>query len=317
MKKDVELAIYGAAIGDAWGSAWEFRKEKPKSLGEALLLDPKATWTDDTVMTAALAKAISQLGGEEFDGLPESASEEMRMFGAEYPASYGGRFQLWLWSKDPKPYHSYGNGAPMRASPAGLAATSLAEAARYADAVTRVTHDHPDAMECARAVASLVFLAKEGKTKKKMAECLEKHHGGIFKKISSMDLESLHEAYAFDETAMGTAPQAIWCFLSSSSFDDCLARSLYVGGDSDTLAAIACSIAAPYYGDGQVGKHVIYLIANILPDGIYDAFRMFSERFLRYNPRRYEKAEPFQRQQRSELRPEHGEIHLRFERRSP
>lgn len=289
MRKRITLAIYGAAIGDVWGSRWEFDAHKPESLEKSLELRDGSSWTDDTVMTAALADAVIQWdatepkGGRDLSRLSDLAIREMRGYGRRYPTSYGCSFALWLASKDPKPYDSLGNGAAMRVSPAGLFASSLEEAIRIADALTRVTHNHPEGMDCARAVAALVFLAKEGKTKKEMREHLKESHKEIFEKVSEMNLEDLRRTYAFNETSMGTIPQAIWCFLSSKSFKDCLARSLYVGGDSDTLAAIACSIAAPFYGDSQAHPFARKAM-SALPSGIDACFAFFSDLFLRYNP---------------------------------
>ena len=289
MRKGITLAIYGAAIGDVWGSRWEFDSMKPKSLEEALQFRDGSSWTDDTIMTAALADAVIQWDASEPKGrrdlacLSTLAIREMRGYGRRYPASYGGSFALWLASKNPKPYNSLGNGAAMRISPAGLFASSLEEAIRIADSLTCVTHNHPEGMDCARAVAALIFLAKEGKSKKEMREYLKRNHKEIFSKISLMNLEDLHETYVFNETSMGTIPQAIWCFLYSKTFHACLARSLYVGGDSDTLAAISCSIAAPFYGDSQVSYYAKKVIET-LPSGIDACFAFFSDLFLRYNP---------------------------------
>ena len=289
MRKGITLAIYGAAIGDVWGSRWEFDAHKPESLDEALKLRDGSSWTDDTVMTAALADAIIQWDASEpkeernLSLLSDFAVREMRGYGRRYPASYGCSFALWLASKDPKPYDSLGNGAAMRISPAGLFASSLSEAVGMADALTSVTHNHPEGMDCARAVAALVFLAKGGKSKKEMREHLKRNHEEIFRKVSEMNLEGLHKTYMFDETSMGTVPQAIWCFLSSKSFSDCLERSLYIGGDSDTLAAVACSIAAPFYGDSQT-RQFARKAMSALPSGIDACFTFFSDLFLRYNP---------------------------------
>ncbi len=290
MRDDITLAIYGATIGDLWGSRWEFDPRKPKSLDEALELRVGSEWTDDTIMTAALAEAICEW--KHCENAPYSlsmtAQSRMREYGGRYNTSYGARFAMWLSSPDPKPYDSLGNGAAMRVSPAGLAAKTLEEAISLSDSVTCVTHNHPEGMECARAVAALVFLAKDGKTKDEMRKHLKDNHKEIFSMISGMSLEGLHESYSFTETSIGTVPQAIWCFLSSDSFEDCLARSIYVGGDSDTLAAISCSIAAAFYGDSQTYKFVRKAIAR-MPSGIDASLMFFSHWFLRYNPKQDEK----------------------------
>jgi len=280
MEKKTSLALYGALIGDYYGSYWEFLFDKPKSKEDALRLRPKGHfYTDDTFMTLAVAKAVHS-SGNAHDNLSEKAIECMREIGNRHWGSYGGSFAKWLRDPHPHPYYSWGNGASMRVSAAGLDAKSQFQASSLSYLVTSVTHDHPWGIYYADVVANLIFIAKgvEDGSKKAMISYLKKEHGALFHRIEGFDLERLHDSYAFNETSHDTVPQAIWCFLSSESFEDCLARSLYIGGDSDTLAAIACSIAAPFYGDAQVRPFVSKLPA--LPADLKKILKVFSKKHL-------------------------------------
>lgn len=275
MKENIKLAIYGASIGDYYGSYWEFLTDKPKSLKDALTLrQGKHKYTDDTLMTCAIAKAMMDEGD-----LSANAVKEMRFIGKKYPSSYGGSFGVWLNSKNPAPYYSWGNGAAMRVSPAPLAARTMQEALVRCERVTTVTHDHPYAVFWASVVSALIFKAKNTNEMSDMIYEALTWDRDLFDKFPlHSGLRTLHRDYAFTESSQGTVPQAIYCFLSSSSFEDCLARSLYVGGDSDTLAAIACSIAAPFYGDEQVEPFLGTLPK--LPNELDNILKVFSETYL-------------------------------------
>ena len=276
--KTTKLSLYGAIIGDFYGSYWEFKSDKPKNLDDALVLRSNCTFTDDTLMTLAIANAICRYRG--VGTLKNYAIEDMRALGNRFNASYGCSFARWLASDDPRPYDSWGNGAPMRVSPAGLAAKSLADAAFRANQVTVVTHNHPFGMIWARIVAELVYLAKIGATKGELIHHLKTKHLKEYKDIFSKenDIEELHDWYEFTEASQDTAPQALRCFFESSSFADCLAKSLYIGGDSDTLSAISCSVAAPFYGDDEV-KPFIKKLPQIHPN-LQDILDSFQKRFL-------------------------------------
>ena len=268
------MALYGALIGDYYGSYWEFLPKKPESYDDALSIRKKQHfYTDDTFMTLAIANAFMQKGD-----LSENAVKQMRNIGNAHWGSYGGSFARWLRLDNPQPYYSWGNGGSMRVSSAGLIAESVDEAIKNADAVTKVTHDHPYGLYFAEVTAALVYLAKTTDDKHVFAEYLTKEHKSLWRYVNNMSLGQLHKEYTFNETSQDTVPQAIYCFLSSQSFEDCLARCLYIGGDSDTLAAIACSIAAPFYGDGEVRKFVSRLPK--LPKDLKRIMKVFTKNHL-------------------------------------
>lgn len=265
--KQTKNSIYGAFIGDYYGSYWEFLLDKPIDLEDSLdLRKGKCSYTDDTLMTIAIASAV--LKSKQTIGLSENAVKEMQHFGNSFRASYGCAFSKWLKEPNPRPYNSWGNGASMRVSPVGLSAKSLQDAKNKANLVTMVTHNHPYALIWARIVSELIFLAKkQDATKEQLKEYLFKNHRKeseiIFGRLNG--IETLHVWYSFNEASQTTCPQAIRCFFESDSFADCLAKSLYVGGDSDTLSAISCSIAAPFYGDEQVNPFIKKLPKLALP----------------------------------------------------
>lgn len=248
--KQTKFSIYGALIGDFYGSYWEFRADKPKDEKDALILREGCTFTDDTLMTLAIAKAVMEKGD-----VYDNAIKWMRKLGNKYQTSYGGSFSHWLNSSNPQPYNSWGNGASMRISPVALLAKSWHEAQKNCFLVTATTHNHNFALNYASLVTKIIFYAKKyGMTMDKIKSMIRADFpyeaDEIFSRL--MNIEYLHKEYKFTESSQGTVPQAVRCFLESSSFADCLAKALYVGGDSDTLAAIACSMAAPFYGDEQV-----------------------------------------------------------------
>lgn len=281
MKK--KLSIYGAIIGDYYGSYWEFLSTKPKSVEDGLQLRPNGChkFTDDTFMTLAVAKALCTVG---FSGLADNVIKCMKEVAYNHWSSYGGAFASWLKTPKPVPYNSWGNGAAMRISPVGLRCGNAFLCREYSNIVTGVSHNHPDAMKLAGLVAHLVYKAyhnSDNETdhcKRKLWQAIRLDDEELYKQIASMSLEDLHANYQFTEKCADTVPQALYCFLSSDSFEDCLGRCMYIGGDSDTLAAIACSIAAPYYGDEQVAEFVEKLPE--LSKDLKTIVDVFTERYL-------------------------------------
>ena len=167
----------------------------------------------------------------------------MQFLGREYPnAGYGGMFSCWLKEENPLPYHSFGNGSAMRVSPCGMIAVELVEALSLAKASAEVTHNHPEGIKGAQAVAGAIFLAKTKATK----EDIKKF---IIENFYELDftLDDIRPMYYFNETCQGSVPQAIACFLESENFEDAIRNAVSLGGDSDTIAAIAGSIAWAYY----------------------------------------------------------------------
>lgn len=240
--------MYGAIIGDIVGSKYEFRPIKTK---EFPFVSRGCEFTDDTVMTVAVARALLKAREAASRSEPASFKEvlvrEMRELGRRFPgAGYGGRFARWLAAADPRPYNSYGNGSAMRVSPCGLIAVTLDEALALAKASAEVTHDHPEGIRGAQAVAACIFLAKAGCSKDEIRAYVE---GNFYKPIPSA--EDVRPGYTFDETCQGSVPEAIACFLESADYEDAVRNAVSLGGDSDTQGAIAGSIAWSYYRFGK------------------------------------------------------------------
>lgn len=237
--------MLGAIIGDIIGSPYEWNNVKTKGFE---LFSDRCRFTDDTVMTLAIAHALMESAA--FDGDLSSTAVSatavycMRYWGKRYlRAGYGAGTLEWICKSVPAPYNSYGNGAAMRVSACGWAATSLEEAIRLSKAVTEVTHNHPEGIKGAESVAVAIFLARTRSSQNDIRDYIDKHH-------YSMDftLDSIRDAYSFDVSCQGSVPQAIMAFLESTSFEDAVRNAVSLGGDSDTIAAITGSIAEAYYG---------------------------------------------------------------------
>ncbi|MFP4187569.1 MAG: ADP-ribosylglycohydrolase family protein [Acholeplasmataceae bacterium] len=245
--------MIGAIIGDIIGSRFEFANHRNKDFA---LFSESSTFTDDTVMTVAVAKAILETEavygyfrrGVSFDEegirfLKDRTIECMRLLGRRYPdRGYGGLFKNWLEDESMGPYQSYGNGAAMRISPVGTIARSEAEAIRLARAVTSVTHDHEEGIKGAEATAIATYMARQGRSMDEIRARIERDYYDL-----SFTIDGIRPTYEFNETCQETVPQAIECFLESTSFEDAIRLSVSLGGDTDTIAAIVGGIAAMRY----------------------------------------------------------------------
>ncbi len=225
--------MLGAIAGDIIGSVYEFNNIRTTDFP---LFGDKSDFTDDTVLTIATADCILNNGN--YSGL-------YRKYYRKYPGrGYGGRFHEWGSSDIMGPYNSYGNGSAMKAAPIGFAYESMEEVLREAERSAEVTHNHPEGINGARAVASAIFLAREGKTKKKIKEYIT----SSFKYDLDDTIENIRDVYSFDETCQGSVPQAMIAFLESNDFEDVVRKAVSIGGDSDTIACIAGGIAEAFYG---------------------------------------------------------------------
>lgn len=232
--------MLGAVIGDIVGSRFEWNNIKTK---EFKLFTNACTVTDDSIMTLAVAKALLSCEGD-YSQLGEKAVYWMRKIGQSYPyCGYGGRFYQWMYSRNPKPYYSFGNGAAMRISACGFMANSIEQAKIFSKAVTEVTHNHPEGLKGAEATAIAIYLARNGKSKKEIRDYIVNEYYPL-----DFTLDSIRDSYEFNETCQQTVPQAIEAFLESNSFEDAIRNAISIGGDSDTLAAITGGIAEAYYG---------------------------------------------------------------------
>ncbi len=232
--------MIGAIIGDIVGSRFEWDNHRSKEFD---FLTEKCFFTDDSVMSLALAQAILE-SKSDYSDLLEKAVECMQLIGRKYPnCGYGGRFHTWMFSNDPKPYDSFGNGAAMRVSAVGFAARSLDEAKMLAAKVTAVTHNHPEGMKGAEATVVALYMARCGSSILEIRDVIDKNYYPM-----DFTLDGIRESYRFNETCQKTVPQALMAFFESTGFEDAIRNAISIGGDSDTLAAITGGVAEAYYG---------------------------------------------------------------------
>ncbi len=235
--------MIGAIIGDIAGSRFERDNAKTK---EFALFAQGCKFTDDSVMSLAVAKAILQCNGD-YTNLGDLAIKCMQEIGRLYPdCGYGGMFKQWIFSERPAPYNSFGNGAAMRVSACGFAAKNLGSAKELSSQVTEVSHNHPEGLKGAEAAAVCILLARAGKNIKEIRDYVNEHYYPM-----NFTLDGIRGSYRFNETCQETVPQAITAFLESASFEDAIRSAISIGGDSDTLAAITGGIAEAYYGVPQ------------------------------------------------------------------
>jgi len=230
--------MLGAIFGDIVGSAYEWNNVKTKDF---LLERPGTRYTDDSVMTLAVAKWLLEDPSHSESHLIKCMQKLGR---GHFKAGYGGRFREWLQSKDPQPYNSWGNGSAMRVSPVALYANSLEEALELANTTAKVTHNHPEGVKGALVVAECVFICREAtdvdEAKRRIRDSIPRKYGYNLERT----LDDIRPDYKFDVSCQGSVPEAIIAFLESTSLEDCVRNAVSIGGDSDTIAAIACSIYA-------------------------------------------------------------------------
>ena len=227
--------MLGAIIGDTVGSAYEFNNKRSKDFD---LFTKHSELTDDSIMSLAVCECL--LNG--FSNDKEKIVQTLKKWGHAYPdRGYGGRFYNWLFSNNNKPYNSFGNGAAMRISSAGWFGRNEEEVKELAQNLTAVTHNHPEGIKGAEVTAMCVYYARIGKSKEFIKEYVSKYYNLDF------DYEDLKKNYWFNETCQDSVPQAIYCFLISTDFEDCLRTTISIGGDCDTTSAISCAIAEAYY----------------------------------------------------------------------
>jgi type I restriction enzyme M protein len=232
--------LIGAIIGDIIGSRFEFNNHRSKDFE---LFTDECFVTDDSIMTIAVAKALME-SKEDYLDLSEQAIKWMQELGRPYPnCGYGGSFYNWIYSDNPKPYNSFGNGAAMRVSPVGWVAKTPLQVVILARKVTEISHNHPEGIKGAVATAMAIYMARNGKSKEEIREYI----GREFYEIN-FTLDEIRETYQFNETCQDTVPQAFQAFFESTSFEDAIRNAISIGGDSDTLAAITGSVAEAYYG---------------------------------------------------------------------
>ncbi len=266
MKQNPENQFIGAFVGDIVGSIYEFHNHRSK---EFPLFSEGCMVTDDSIMTLGVAKALMICRPDHSD-LAECAAAAMREVGQPYPqCGYGGRFLDWMYTPDPRPYNSFGNGAAMRVSAVAYAAKTMEEVREFSRAVTGVTHNHPEGLKGAEATAAATFMALHGADKAEILAKMESYYTLDF------TLDGIRDTYRFNETCQETVPQAIVCFREAADFEDTIRNAISIGGDSDTLGAIAGAISGAYYGvpEESTGQARTYMDPNLTE--IFDSFISF------------------------------------------
>lgn len=250
--------MLGAIAGDVIGSVYEHH---PVKIEEFPLFHPRCRFTDDTVMTVAIAYAILE---------SRDYAMTMKSFGRRYPkAGYGSAFINWIYDDDVRPYNSWGNGAAMRVSPVGFAFDDVEIVLIEAKRTAEVSHNHPEGIKGAQATALAVFLAHKGESKEEIRRQIAR----LFGYDLDRTIDRIRPSYRFDVSCQGSVPEAIIAFLDSDSYEDAIRKAVSLGGDSDTLACIAGGIAQAYYR--HIPPEIVSTVRSLLPEellGIVDEF---------------------------------------------
>ncbi|MBQ6106126.1 MAG: ADP-ribosylglycohydrolase family protein [Lachnospiraceae bacterium] len=242
--------MYGAILGDIVGSRFEFdRGGKTKDFE---FLTAENNWTDDSVMTVAVAEALMEAGKDATVPEIEAATvKAMQKWGRRYPyAGYGARFIGWVWADVPRPYGSYGNGSAMRVSAAGWLYDSLERTREAASATANVSHNHPEGLKGAECTAAVIWLGRTGATKDEIVDYVQSEFGYDW----SETLEEMRARHRHDESCQDTLPKALRSFMDGRSYEDVVRNAVSLGGDTDTIAAVAGAMAEGFYGMPQTLK---------------------------------------------------------------
>lgn len=264
--------MIGAILGDIVGSIYEFDNIKTKDFE---LFDKECFFTDDSVMTIAIAEALMQyenIDENNIDEFKEKLIDVMHEIGIKYPdCGYGGHFLMWILLGKREPYNSFGNGSAMRVSSVGWYARTLEEAELIARITAEVSHNHPEGIKGAVATAGAVFLARTGASMDEIKQYISKYYTIDF------TIDEIRPTYDYDITCQGAVPQAMQAFFESKSFEDAIRNVISIGGDSDTLAAITGAVAEAYYGIPDDLKETAL---SYLDDRLLDITERFEEKYI-------------------------------------
>ncbi len=251
--------MIGAIAGDIIGSPYEGNNIKRK---EFPLFTPLCRFTDDTVLTVAVADSI--LSGTGY-------TVKLKEYYSYYPhAGYGGYFHRWASSPGSKPYNSWGNGSAMRVSPVGFAFDTLDRVLREAEKSASVTHNHPEGIKGAKATAAALFMSRRGSGKDEIKRFIEDEYGYDL----SRKTDEIRPGYGFDVSCRGSVPQAIISFLESVDFEDAVRLAVSLGGDSDTIACVTGGIAQAFYREVPAAiESKVYEYLDSRLTGVVDKFR--------------------------------------------
>ena len=261
--------MLGAIIGDIIGSPYEFDDYNIKTT-DFPLFSKESEITDDTIMTLAVAQGLMN-GKKEPQKTYDEIIKCMQKLGNEYPyMSYGCNFQRWLCFDAPQPYNSYGNGSAMRVSSVAWFFDNLEDVEKFAEISALPTHNHPEGIKGAQAVASAIFLARNGKTKSEIKNYIMKKYAYDLSKTC----DEIRPIYYHVESCQETVPQAITAFLKGGSFEEVIRLAVSLGGDSDTLTAIAGSIAEAYY---PIPEDIKERALEFLDDDLLEIYNQFQK----------------------------------------
>ena len=261
--------MIGAIIGDIAGSRFEFNNHRSK---EFELFSKGCFVTDDSIMTLAIAQALAD-ADDDMEKLKQTIAPTMQRIGRPYPScGYGSRFFGWMYSPNPQPYNSFGNGAAMRVSPVAWAANCLEEVKTLSYIVTAVSHDHPEGLKGAEATAVATFMARTGATMDEIRAIMERDYYSI-----NFTIDEVRPLYRYNETCQKTLPVALAAFYESTDFEDAIRNAISVGGDSDTIAAITGAIAGAYY---DVPKELRTQALNYLAPELKAILLDFEKQFM-------------------------------------
>ena len=258
--------MLGAIIGDIVGSRHEFIGTRTKDFE---LAHPACFITDDSILTIAVAKHL--LDGDALVPLFHHLVERFADVG------WGGRFLEWADARLTEPYNSFGNGSAMRVSPVGFALDGLTDTLAAATRSAEVTHNHPEGLKGAQATAAAIYLARNGSTKQEIRREITQR----FRYDLTRTCDAIRPTYRFNETCQDTVPQAITAFLDSTSFEDTLRNAISLGGDADTLAAIAGPIAQAFYkGEGGISPALRTFAQQHTPEDLWEIVERFEKRYM-------------------------------------
>ena len=263
--------LVGAILGDITGSIYEFSPHKSTDIN---LCDVGMDYTDDSIMTVAVADWLLSDKRLTKKGLVSC----LQTWGRKYPnpmGAYGGMFSEWLQSENPKPYNSWGNGAAMRVSAVGFACNTLEDTLKVAKRTAEVTHNHPEGIKGAQAVAAAIFLARTGTAKEDIRKYITDNFGYDLNRTC----DDIRPRYAFDGSCQGTVPESIIAFLDSKDYEDALKLCISLGGDADTMGAITGAIAGAYYH--QIPYRLYRFAMEKLPKDIQDVISKFNSEHRR------------------------------------
>lgn len=259
-----KIKMLGALVGDIVGSTYEWYNTKKTDF---VMFERGCRFTDDSVMTLAVAKWLLEDATHSIHGLVCCMQE----LGRRHPyAGYGGRFMGWLCEENPQPYNSWGNGAGMRVSPVGLYARTLDEALALGALTASVSHNHPEGVKGAQAIAACVFLCRQGRSKEEMRDYVERTFGYDLHRT----IAEIRPRYGFDVSCQGSVPEAIIAFLEGNSFEEVIRLAISLGGDSDTIGAMAGAIAACRYA---IPDEIAERCDALLTDDLRDVKNSFLE----------------------------------------